>query len=63
MLHCFWKIEELPLTAALLAAVIVAVRMLPAACRFLGVSQMTCGSGRTQQVIAPALQLFSTGGI
>ena len=57
-----WKIKKLPLSATLLAAVIMAVRMLPAVLLSWRIPD-DLRIRAHEQVIAPALQLFSTGGI
>lgn len=56
------KVEEFPFSAALFAAVIVAIRMLPSAVIFWGIPDDL--RVRTyQKIVAPALQLFAAGGI
>ena len=57
-----WKVKKFPLSATLLAAVIMAVRMLPAVLLSWCIPDDLRVRAH-EQVIAPALQLFSAGGI
>lgn len=61
-LPLLWKVEEFPLTAALAAAVVVAVGLFPA---LFGLGRIPdhLGIGAYQEVASPAFQLLALGAV